>query len=62
MDVEEKKGEGSGWLMSSGLEQLGGWSCLLLKLGSQGEESIYKKIKNFVGPNRFENSCLISPG
>ena len=47
MDVEEKKGEGSGWLMSSGLEQLGGWSCLLLKLGSQGEESIYKKIKNF---------------
>lgn len=47
--------------MSSGLEQLGGWSCRLLKLGSQGEESIYKKIKNFVGPNRFENSCLISP-
>ena len=48
--------------MSSGLEQLGGWSCHLLKLGSHGEESVYRKIKNFVGPVRFENSYLISPG
>lgn len=34
--------------------------AVLLKLRKSGEESIYKKIKIFVGPNRFENSLLVA--
>ena len=50
MDVEEKKGEGSGWLMSSRLEQLAGWMVMpFIETGKSGRRINNRKIKNFVG-------------
>lgn len=54
--------EDSGWLLGLGLEQLGGQRCHLLKWGSQGEEPVYRRVRNFVGPVKFENSYEISHG